>query len=119
MNTKGIKAKGRSGENGVVDYLREQGFPAAERRRLTGVDDCGDIGGVRDWMIEVKNTVRREDAIWMAEVEREIQAASDRFGAQFGVCIIKRRGQGNPANWYAEMPVWMLLKIMRALDGQT
>lgn len=40
------KAKGTAAESAVVKYLREQGWPSAERRALNGASDRGDIAGV-------------------------------------------------------------------------
>jgi hypothetical protein len=39
------KAKGRDTENSCVEYLKAWGVLHAERRRLTGSKDCGDITG--------------------------------------------------------------------------
>ena len=49
-----IKATGRTAENQFVEFLRTR-FPMAERRRLNGVLDRGDVSGVPRTVIEVKS----------------------------------------------------------------
>ena len=113
MNARACKAKGREGENGVVEYLREHGFPA-ERRRLTGVDDCGDVGGIDGLVVEVKNEKRINLAGYMDELESEVKNARCRFGREemLGVCVVKRRGTQNPGDWYAVMRLERFVELL-------
>lgn len=112
------KAKGRDAENAVVDYLRLKGLPA-ERRRLTGCQDCGDIGGISRWVIEVKNEKRINLAGYLDELAAECVNADNRLGCahgiHFGAAVLKRRGKGDPAQWYAVMPVDSLASIITQL----
>ena len=39
------KAKGTAAETALVKYLRDHGFPGAERRAMTGEFDQGDVTG--------------------------------------------------------------------------
>mgnify|MGYP004453944351 FL=1 len=109
--SRAIKAKGRDAENLVVEFLKDQGLRAACRVRGMGIRDRGDIGGIPGWMIEVKNEAKRSDSLYMAEVERQVENSQEPFGC----CIIKRRGTRDVGEWYAEMPVWMLAKIIEEL----
>ena len=50
------KRKGPAFEGQVVSYLREHGFPQAERRVMGGSRDRGDVAGVPGWVLELKAT---------------------------------------------------------------
>lgn len=105
------KAKGTMAERAVVEYLRANGFPDAERRALEGANDRGDIAGLPYTVLEVKNHAALDLAGWLNELMREI----DNDNAEYGAVIAKRRGHGNPSQWYAIMPVEMLVKMLQRL----
>lgn len=101
----------RSGDIGtwtaerVVQYLREHGFPNAERTALHGCNDVGDITGTPGICWEVKGGHAAETASdaqvdkWLIETERERICAR----ADVGVLVLKRRGIGaaNAGRWWA------------------
>ncbi|MEU4154806.1 hypothetical protein [Streptomyces antimycoticus] len=93
------KKKGTAAETAVVNFLRAIGFTQAERRTLNGTHDRGDIAGLPGIVIEVKNCSRQELAAWLDEAERE--RAND--GASLGAVWHKRRGKGNPGDWFVTM----------------
>ncbi|TDC52862.1 hypothetical protein E1281_18420 [Actinomadura sp. KC345] len=93
------KRKGTAAETAVVNYLRTQGWPHAERRALNGVLDRGDVAGVVGTVVEVKDQARTELAAWLDETARE----TENDGAAYGVVWHKRRGKGSPADWYVSM----------------
>lgn len=105
------KAKGTLAERAVVEYLRANGFPDAERRALEGANDRGDIAGLPYTVLEVKNHAALDLAGWLNELMREI----DNDNAEYGAVIAKRRGHTNPSQWYAIMPVEMLVKMLQRL----
>jgi hypothetical protein len=90
-----IKAKGRNAENLFVEFLRSR-WPMAERRRLNGSYDRGDVSGVPRTVIEVKSGAKIDLPGWMRELEVEI--AND--GAEFGCVAIKPRGVTDGAEFY-------------------
>jgi len=100
---------GRDGENRVVACLIEAGYPDAERRRLQGVNDRGDIAGVsRGVVIEVKAAPSRyEIAEWLKETDKELANA----GGDIGVCWFKIRGTRDPKRWAVMMrgDIWLKL----------
>ena len=49
------RAKGTAAETAVVNYLKANGFPDADRSPLRGVLDKGDVAGIRNVVIEIKN----------------------------------------------------------------
>jgi len=103
------KAKGTAAETATVKYLREHGFPYAERRALHGTADKGDITGCGPVVFEVKNHAKLDLAGWLKELETEMQNADVNFGA----VIAKKRGTTNPGEWYAVMPVYRLLDLLK------
>jgi len=105
------KAKGTMAERAVVDYLRANGFPDAERRALEGKNDRGDIAGLPYTVLEVKNHAALDLAGWLNELMREI----DNDDAEYGSVVAKRRGHGKPDQWYAIMPFEMLVKMLQRL----
>lgn len=66
---------------------------------MSGIHDKGDIAGLRSVVIEVKDHARMDLAGWIGEAERE------RVNAGASHCAVwhKRRGKGNPADWYVTM----------------
>ncbi len=64
----------------VVGYLNDHGWPYAERRRLTGSADRGDIAGIPDVVIEVKGDRSNRLREWKRETLTEIANASAGFG---------------------------------------
>jgi Holliday junction resolvase len=112
VKTSTAKAKGRQTESALVDYLCAHGWPHAERRRLTGRDDQGDIAGMRgpagDVAVEVKSGARLDVAGWLAELERETTAAR----ASTGFVAVRPKGKPAPDDWYAMMPMPWLLDLL-------
>jgi hypothetical protein len=93
------KAKGTAAETAVASYLRHAGFPHAERRAGRGTRDAGDIAGIPDVVIEVKNCQRTELAAWLDETCRETVSAHAALGAVWH----KRRGKASPAHWFVTL----------------
>lgn len=95
--------KGRMAENGLVSYLKENGWPYVERRRLTGANDKGDVTGTPGlcWEVKYANAGLRLGS-WMAETALETLNA----GAEFGILVVKPLSLGakSVARWYAIMP---------------
>lgn len=107
------KRKGTAAETAVVNYLRTAGFIQAERRTLGGAKDRGDIAGIPGTVIEVKNCARQELGAWIAEAELE----RDNDRASLGVVWHKRRGKGNPADWFVTMSGAQFTALLRELQG--
>lgn len=103
------KQKGTAAETAVVKYLRENGFPYAERRALTGNYDKGDITGCGPIVFEVKNHKAMDLAGWIAELRAEIANAE----AMTGTVVAKKRGTTFPGDWYAIMPFGLLVELLK------
>ena len=93
----------------VVNYLQPL-FPDARREPLRSNADIGDIGGIADLVVQVK--VVREMALagWVDAAAKQ----ADRKGVPHYVVVHKRRGRGNPGEWYATLP----LKVFAALYAE-
>lgn len=95
------KRKGTAAESAVVSFLRDRGFPHAERLALQGGKDRGDITGIPGIVLEVKAVQEYAFNSWLAEamVER------DNAMADFGIVIAKPRlvGTTRTGEWYAIM----------------
>lgn len=110
-----IKAKGRTAENQFVEFLRTR-FPMAERRRLNGVLDRGDVSGVPDSVIEVKSGAKLDLPGWLRELD--VEMAND--GARFGCVAVKPRGVTDGARFYCVMDgerFVELLELALSADG--
>lgn len=81
------KAKGTAWERRLVDYLKVNGFPWAERRALEGTNDRGDVAGIPGVVLEAKNAKRVELAAWVDEMIVEKRHA----GASIGAVVFPRR----------------------------
>jgi hypothetical protein len=109
------KRKGSQAERAVVAYLKENGYPYADRRVAGATLDKGDISGVLGVTIEIKNHARLDLAGWLAELEVEMKNDN----AWTGVVIHKRKGKGDVGEWYATLPVKVWLALLRKTNGET
>lgn len=108
---------GTAGETGVCRFLAANGFPLAERRRLKGSSDAGDLVTVPGLAIEVKSGKAAKDAslavidAWMAETEAERVNA----GADIGILVVQRRGYApeRAGHWRAIVPAWAVISLAR------
>ena len=102
------KAKGRFTENQAVGWLIEQGWVAAERRRLNGTTDKGDVAGVPGICIEVKSAASWAPVRWMRETATEtINARAD-----IGFVMARPNGGTNVADWAIIMTPATLMKLL-------
>lgn len=107
------KAKGSAYERSIVTYLRDMGF-AVDRTRAGWADDRGDIHGVtspagQPFVFECKNHKGLALAAWVGELQAEI----DNAGGVAGVVVHKKRGTTDPADQYATLPLWMVVKLLK------
>ena len=102
------RAKGTAAETAVVKYLKEHGFPHAERRALHGTADKGDITGCGPVVFEVKNHKTLDLAGWLKELEAEMVNAK----VDVGAVVAKKRGTTDPGEWYAVLPFRVLVGLL-------
>ena len=102
------RAKGTAAETAVVNYLKANGFPHAERRALHGTADKGDITGCGPVVFEVKNHKQMDLAGWVKELEAEMVNA----GVDVGAVVSKKRGTTDPGEFYAIMPFRIFVGLL-------
>lgn len=89
------KRKGSAFEGQVARYLAQAlDDDSIERRTLGGVNDRGDIAGVKINGKRVVVECKAEKALRVTEYLREAEAERENDGAEFGVVVSKRRGVG-------------------------
>jgi hypothetical protein len=103
------RAKGTAWASKIVAYLRDEGWPHAELRNLSGRNDRGDIAGVIGVCIEAKNQARHSLAEWLDEAIVERHNA----GADVGAVWFHRRGKGSPGEGFVLMPGWQFVALLR------
>jgi hypothetical protein len=108
-NRSSAKKAGTSWESAICAALIHHGWPHAERRRLAGSNDRGDIAGVGGVVIEAKNTARLDLAGALDEAKTE--AANDGHG--FGVAWLKRRGKSSPEHGYVVMQGSTFIQLLK------
>lgn len=103
-------AKGRAAESPIVAYLIMNGWPYAERRRLAGIRDKGDIAGLPGLCIEVKNRTRLDIPGALRETERERLNCN----ADYGLLIVKPIGVGDTRvrEWPVMMPLHQMVRLL-------
>lgn len=104
------KQKGTLAESAVVQFLQET-WPAAERRALAGVNDKGDVSGIPDIVIEVKNQKTYKIAEWLKETEAEKKNAN----AKHGFLVVKPNGVGvsRTQNWWVVLTLAELVELLK------
>lgn len=95
------RQKGTAAETAVVKFLRSKYWPDADRHPLRGTADTGDIRGIDQTVLEVKNHRSYQIPAWLREVEIEKANAK----AEFGAAVIKPNGVGlnSVDQWWAVM----------------
>lgn len=105
------RAKGTAAETAVVNYLKANGFPDADRSPLRGTLDKGDVTGIKSVVIEIKNHKVYAIPAWIRELEVEISNAQ----ARTGFVVVKPNGVGasRVGDWWAVMPLWRMAELLR------
>jgi hypothetical protein len=107
------RRKGSAAELAVAKWLNANGFPQARRAASGWADDRGDIDGVPELTVEVKNEKRIDLPGYIRELEAEMMNRD----TQLGVVVVKRRGSSDPDDWYAVLPGWLWMKMAGLLYG--
>lgn len=108
------KVKGRETENFAVAWLRTHGFPTAERRRLNGSTDLGDVINITNWTIEVKSAATWSPMLW----QRQLRAEMINTGDRYGLIMCRPKGIGADVdNWIFIIPPEVFADIHTQLEG--
>jgi len=115
LSMSSVKAKGRETENHFVSWINNKFGMSIERRRLKGALDEGDITGWDGVCVEIKSASGDTAKIseWLRELESEIRASK----ADIGFIAARPRGKPDPEDWYAILPLPVLVDlVMRFKD---
>lgn len=98
--------RGHRAERDVVRWLRDNGFPSAERAVRTGyrtasrvAADPGDITGTGPVLWSVKDCARERIDAWMDELDA-MSDDSQYGGVSVPLLVVKRRGHADPGRWW-------------------
>lgn len=102
------RRKGNAFELAIVGYLREHGFPFAERAYGAGrPDDRGDIDAIPGWVLEAKNHKALDLAGWCSEASAEAANARSHWWA-----VIAKRRNRPIADAYVVMPLHQFARLL-------
>ena len=108
------KAKGRATENQAVEWLREQGWVHAERRRLAGSEDQGDVTGIPGICIEVKSAAQWKPVQWLRECTAETKHAN----AALGFVMARPKGGVDVNDWVMMLTPQTLIQLLHDAGWQ-
>ena len=102
--------KGTKLETAVVRYLNARGWPYARRLVKEGARDKGDVtlGDGFPLTIEAKD----RKGFDMAQTQRELAAEMKNAGVPWGFAVHKKRGTTNVGQYYAVLPVDIMMEIL-------
>ena len=102
--------KGTKLETASVNWLRANGWPWARRIVKEGTRDKGDVtlGDGIPVTVECKN----EKALNIAGGQRELKVEMENAGNKWGFALHKRRGTTDVGEYYAVLPVKVLMDIL-------
>ena len=108
------RRKGHDAERAVARWLRDNGWPGAERAVRTGyagttrsIADPGDITGTPGIVWQVKDCTREQITAWLDETEEQRAAAR----ADYGFLIVRRRGTADVGRWRVWLDVDQLMQL--------
>lgn len=103
MSNPAARKGNQEGEIPVEQHFIARGFKRVYRLRQQGSIDKGDIGGLDDVCIEIKNHGTYKFPEWM----RELAVEKKNLAAKVGALIVKPRGIGKTRvdQWWVVMTV--------------
>lgn len=102
------RSLGTEFETATVNYLHENGFPAAVRTGSAAYGD-GDVTGIPGLVIENKNQKKMDLSGWLTQATK----AADRRGLEeIPVVVHKRRGKGI-SQAYCTLSLESLVKLLK------
>lgn len=109
-----MKSLGTSHETAIKKWLRDNGWPYADRRTLAGASDEGDLRLSErvPFTIEAKTAKATTDKASLGAFMKELVAEVENSESEAGAVILKKRGTTDVGEYYAILPVWMLNIIL-------
>ena len=110
------RRKGHDAERALAKWLRDNGWPGAERAVRAGyagttrsIADPGDITGTPGLVWQVKDCAREQIDTWLDETDQQRQNAN----ANYGLLVVRRRGTADVGRWWC----WLNINQMMLLAG--
>ncbi|MFE1095859.1 hypothetical protein [Streptomyces smyrnaeus] len=111
MHGRASKAKGYRGEVEAVESLSPV-YPAAERYGgINGANDLGDIKGVPEWALQVKNV----STAYLGKFVADAADQAKRAGKRYAGVMLKLRGKHMRHGVFV-MPMNQAIAIMKELE---
>lgn len=111
------RRRGITAERHLVTWLRQNGWPDAERSVVTGYKtntrqrpDGGDITGTPGIVWSLKDHAVERIAAWWTELE------SMQGGPTVRLLVVKRRGTADPGKWWCWLTLAELVDLFPTLD---
>ena len=95
--------RGAKAERDLVVWLRANGYPDAARGRGEGAVDRGDIAGIPNTAVQVKNALRL--GYVMARLSAAQRGALEQAHGRRPVAVVRLPGVTDPGSWWAGTPV--------------
>lgn len=105
------KARGSRWERAVAQFFQEAGFREVDRIRGAGVNDVGDLGGLRSFVIEAKDWGSPSWPEFIRQAKQEAKNA----GKPFGVVVQKRR-RAPVEDGYVMMDLETFVRLLRYIE---
>jgi len=105
------KEKGTRAELAVAKYLASNGHPRAGRTRTGWNDDRGDVEGVHNLTVEVKDQRRYDLSEWI----KELAVEQENNATEHGVVVLKKRQCSEVGEWYAIMTMTEFVKLFNKI----
>ena len=108
--------KGTKLETATVNWLKAHGWQWARRLAKEGAKDRGDVtlGDGIPVTVECKD----RKGFDMAQTQRELKAEMENAGTKWGFAIHKKRGTTDVGEYYAVLPVALMMEILEQALGQ-
>lgn len=112
---------GTGHESAIRTWLREHGWPHADRRTQNGAADLGDLRLSErvPFVIEAKTAKRTTERATLGTFVKELQAEVENDKAEAGAVIFKKVGTTDVGEYYAIMPVKYLNVLLEKAYGES
>lgn len=112
---------GTSHETAIKNWLRENGWPFADRKTQNGANDLGDLRLSEriPFVVEAKTAKSTTDRATLGTFVKELVAEVGNAGADSGAVIFKKQGTTDVGQYYAILPVEYLNHLLKLSYGET
>lgn len=115
------KQMGTEHETKIKQWLREHGWPYADRRPQNGAADVGDLHLSEriPFVVEAKTAKRTTDRATLGTFVKELEVEVANAKAEAGAVIFKKVGTTDVGEYYAIMPVKYLNTLLEKCYGES